>query len=287
MNACHKIKPQDLQAYVDGELTGPGKARLEEHLKICPECRALAEELSRVVRAVSEAECEGAPEGYFDDFSSRVASGIAAKSKARPGRTLWHLLGWPTVPLAAAAALALAFTASRLMMTGPAPEGPVAGREYSRALPDRQLSEAGQRPEEVPARQTPAAASARDQERPASREAIEGRPGKPTPAPPAGLMATGAAGKNEKKSVASPPPASSAADNDVMFRQQEQGAVERPADAIGSGPGSRTRDCGTLDQSPRMLRTTPVILICLPSDRPDAGPPEIGTALEISLPGGS
>lgn len=277
MNDCRKIRPEDIQAYVDRELMAPDRSVIEEHIKSCPGCRALAEELSRVERAVAEAECQEAPEGYFENFGSRVTAKIASPGKAPAGRSLWNLLGWPTVPLAAAAALALAITASRLMMTGPTPHGMTVGDEYvSRESAKRQSAETELDRKEAPAREKKSGSST-------SRAALD----IPPLVPPETASQPPSVAERSTDEIKDTTPSQAAAKTErkASCRDDRSAYMEELAEKPGPAPATLPGE-GLLESPPRLLRTTRAILICLPSDRPDASPPEIGTVLEISLPGG-
>jgi anti-sigma factor RsiW len=278
MNSCHKISPEDIQAYIDGELMAPNRSAIEEHIKSCSECRALAEELSRLERAVAEAECQEAPEEYFESFGSRVSAKIASKGRAPAGRSLWNLRGWPTVPLAAAAALALAITASRLMVTGPAPRDTVVGDEYaSREIPKRQSAETKMDPEEAPASVKKSTGftgrAARNAPAPGHPETASQPPSVAERSP------------DEIKNTA-PSQAAAKAERETSCRDDGSAYMEELAGKPRPDPATLPRERVPMESHPRLLRTTRAILICLPSDRPDASPPEIGTVLEISLPRG-
>lgn len=100
----HIIPPEELMAYLDGQLNLVRRKVVEEHLKVCPECRSLLESLEMAEREVARAEQVEAPEGYFQTFASRVANRIAGREMA-PRPRPW-LLRWGWMPAAAAAAFA-------------------------------------------------------------------------------------------------------------------------------------------------------------------------------------
>lgn len=100
----HIIPPEELMAFLDGQLNLARRKAVEEHLKTCPECRSLLESLELAEQEVARVEMVEAPEGYFATFASRVANRIARKELAPKGRP-W-LLRWGWMPAAAAAAFA-------------------------------------------------------------------------------------------------------------------------------------------------------------------------------------
>jgi len=104
---CRETQPM-LTAFHDGELHAADRARVEEHLRGCPECVALLAGLARVDRAA------GVPDpgpAYWDRFNARVMDRIAREADG-PGVTVLRPKGgWIRqqlrylVPAAAAAAL--------------------------------------------------------------------------------------------------------------------------------------------------------------------------------------
>lgn len=91
-------------AFMDGELNLIRRKAVEEHLKTCPECRAMMESLELAESEVAKAEKVEAPDGYFTSFASRVANRIAGRELATARRP-W-ILRWGWMPAAAAAAFA-------------------------------------------------------------------------------------------------------------------------------------------------------------------------------------
>ncbi|GEM_PF-2084362 len=100
----HIIAPEELMAFLDGQLDVTRRKAVEEHLKACLECRSLLESLEWAEREVAMAEKVEAPEGYYQTFASRVANRIAERELA-PRPRPW-LLRWGWLPAAAAAAFA-------------------------------------------------------------------------------------------------------------------------------------------------------------------------------------
>jgi Putative zinc-finger len=91
--------PEQLGAYLDGELEASARAAVDAHLRECAECGAHLLDLSAVDDA-ARALPLSVPEGYFDEFAPRVRSRLARKTPARWRPPVWGL--------AAAAALLLA-----------------------------------------------------------------------------------------------------------------------------------------------------------------------------------
>lgn len=95
---CPNVR-EDLVAYLDGELPALRAAELEEHLRLCPPCRALAEEHREVWRLLDHAEPVRIPDGFVSRVLLRVRG-----ARASSGAPLLRVgVSW----LAAAAVLLL------------------------------------------------------------------------------------------------------------------------------------------------------------------------------------
>ncbi len=68
-----------LSARLDGELTGEEERELEAHLKQCPRCRALAEQLSGLHGDFSALEEVQAPQGFAQGVMDRIRAGEQKK----------------------------------------------------------------------------------------------------------------------------------------------------------------------------------------------------------------
>ena len=97
-----------LTAFHDGELPAVDRARVEKHLRGCPECGALLADLARVDRAA------GVPDpgpAYWDRFNARVMDRVEREANGPKVAVLRPKSGWVRqqlrylVPAAAAAAL--------------------------------------------------------------------------------------------------------------------------------------------------------------------------------------
>ncbi|MCP2501351.1 MAG: zf-HC2 domain-containing protein [Deltaproteobacteria bacterium] len=119
-----------LTAFHDGELPADGRARVEEHLRGCPECAALLADLARVDRAA------GVPDpgpAYWDRFNARVMDRVERAANGPEGRVLRPKGGWMReqfrylVPAAAVAALVVGIVYYGGMRPGaPPPAAPPA-----------------------------------------------------------------------------------------------------------------------------------------------------------------
>jgi tetratricopeptide (TPR) repeat protein len=139
---CRKAN-EYISRSVDGELAGRQAARLERHLEACGECRALLEDLRKIVAGATELD---APEPS-DRVWRNIRTGLAAADlKPRvegislEPRSLFGL-GLPALRYAGAAALAVVLVISgvvigtRLGRQG-TPAGPEAGKKYTLAKLD-------------------------------------------------------------------------------------------------------------------------------------------------------
>jgi hypothetical protein len=154
-----------LSAYVDGELRGSDRARVEGHLKECGECARRLEELM-AVDAMARALPIDAPEAYFDTFASRVRDRLQVEGVRAPVRP-WRMPVWGW---AAAAALILAVL-TPLIVQKPRP-APTLSDDGEVAL------------QELPAVRAPAPAE--EPQAPAKLRASAGPvPAQPTTVPPA------------------------------------------------------------------------------------------------------
>lgn len=134
-----------LSGYHDGELSASDRARIDAHLRACPDCAALLESIARIDRA-SEVPDPGRE--YWDGFNRRVAERIG-KEEVRPkAPVLDHpRRGWIRrqlpylVPAAAAAAMVVAVVRHMGPATAPAPSPaartapPVSGQTKAAAPP--------------------------------------------------------------------------------------------------------------------------------------------------------
>jgi hypothetical protein len=88
-----------LGEYLDGEISAEERSAMAEHLRECPDCRLLLEELAAVDDAARSLPME-APDGYFETFVPRLRTRLRAGSRRAFRPPVWSL--------AVAAALLLA-----------------------------------------------------------------------------------------------------------------------------------------------------------------------------------
>jgi len=116
MSACNEI--QKSLPISPGDVSPEELQRITEHLKSCPECRILQEQLQALDDATAGIEIPDPGDGYWEDFAERVRQ-RAVGEKVTPvfggirRFVLRPSFGWP----AAVAALLLVFFISRAMIT--------------------------------------------------------------------------------------------------------------------------------------------------------------------------
>ncbi|HTJ43024.1 MAG TPA: zf-HC2 domain-containing protein [Kofleriaceae bacterium] len=115
MSACEHVRAE-LTAYLDGELDETSASSLRGHLRLCVECRALADQHARIVDVLAALPPPEPPPSMWDGVKARL--GAAEIEDARRSRLgLWwqrvrpHLV--PAMGLAAAAAVAAVWIAHR------------------------------------------------------------------------------------------------------------------------------------------------------------------------------
>ena len=74
-----------LSARLDGELTPEEEKTLEDHLNICPECRAVAEDLARIHLSFEDLEPVPAPENFTREVMEKIEGPKVVPLFRRPG----------------------------------------------------------------------------------------------------------------------------------------------------------------------------------------------------------
>ena len=105
----HSIEPEELMAYLDGELTEPRASETARHLAHCRDCQAAADEMQNISRALLDWEIEEAGPG--------VECAVNAAALSEPARPVWrNRMPWV---LAMAAAVIGAMVLVRVQGTHP------------------------------------------------------------------------------------------------------------------------------------------------------------------------
>jgi hypothetical protein len=110
---CESLS-EELVAYIDGEHSGPERARIESHVGTCLVCRREMERISKVNRLIG-ALPQIEPSA---DFEQRMWQRLQAEPAALPSPRRMRPALWGAPALAAAAALALAFYSSLTPVPG-------------------------------------------------------------------------------------------------------------------------------------------------------------------------
>ena len=71
MRSCQDYADR-ISAFLDGELSGPERGELMEHMAVCPNCRQYFDDLAAIREAVGEVEEVPVPEGFTRQVMDRV-----------------------------------------------------------------------------------------------------------------------------------------------------------------------------------------------------------------------
>jgi hypothetical protein len=83
-NSLHAIEPEELMAYLDGELPSERAARVAAHLEQCGDCRSWVAESGNLAERLSEWQVEPAPVGVTEHVTAAIS---AAQLKPQPAAT--------------------------------------------------------------------------------------------------------------------------------------------------------------------------------------------------------
>lgn len=196
---------EQLSAFMDGVLSAADESVVREHLRVCPSCARLLDELAAVDEAVRALPVD-APAGYFDTFAGRVRGRLEA---ARPAARTATVPRWAWA-LAAGLLLAVVtpLTLRQTPGSGSVPDEPVGPRSAARQ----------------DAAPPPAPRAA-----PLAGTAPSLAPPEPNPAPAGQEGRLAAAGP--RKGVAAGPPAQSAAAPPPKPTARQEELSKRPAPA--------------------------------------------------------
>ena len=96
----HPLDPEELNEYVDGELTLERRADVESHLAACAACQKTVRDLRGVSRGLAAWSIEAAPDAL------RASSIVSKAGVGRQWRVRW-IPSWATIPAVAAAGIVL------------------------------------------------------------------------------------------------------------------------------------------------------------------------------------
>jgi len=109
--ASHRPDPDELAAFVDGQLSGEEHQKLEAHLGACEACREVVAESLLLLEEVPETAVAAEADGAAD------VEPEGARILTHPR---WRRVAWQLAPLAAAALLVLVLWPSLAVLGGPA-----------------------------------------------------------------------------------------------------------------------------------------------------------------------
>jgi hypothetical protein len=175
---CQQIE-SELSAYLDGELSGPLLAEVEQHVAGCASCQARVGELRKIVAGVSALPKIRPSPQFLTDVRRKIARG------ERPNERTWFDTlfepVWLKVPLEAVALIAILVAVGVLTRPISRPEGPampargVAGKEAAEtAVPSTERNELPSS-SELPVESAPAAPQEMGRLEPARRDQGEYR----------------------------------------------------------------------------------------------------------------
>jgi hypothetical protein len=216
-----------LTAFHDGELPAADRARVEEHLRGCPECGALLADLARADRSA------GVPDpgpAYWDRFNARVMERLDREADGPGAAILRPKHGWMRqqlrylVPAAAAAALVVVVVRyGGMRPVAPAPAVPPAVSEPAAPVSAEQRI----------AKAEPGPRAAKKAESPAVSRRV------PPPATANERLATVTREERDRLADRSPPGGSEEASRDRAAAPAAIGVPSPPVNAAdGMPPGS-------------------------------------------------
>lgn len=277
-----------LTAFHDGEMPAADRAKVEEHLRGCPECAARLADLARVDRAA------GVPDpgpAYWDRFNARVMERVEREADGPKVTVLRPKDGWVRQQLRylvpAAAAVALVVGIVRYSGTRPDSPGPTvppvvsvpaapdpAGERMAKGEPASRATKKAEGTA-VPRRAPPpiladeqfAAATREEQDRPGDRSVspqatYRGTPPGSQPVPAPDGMAAGMQAERKKMAEATAP-----------ITEQQAAARARSGSGVGiakvTSSGSPCELARTLAERKRFREAEDAQRACLAEDLPE------------------
>ncbi len=83
----HSVAPEDIMAFLDGELSGPEARSVSAHLKDCTQCALVAEQFRATSEMLSRWDVDAAPAALEDSIEDFAAETAAHRAAVKAGRT--------------------------------------------------------------------------------------------------------------------------------------------------------------------------------------------------------
>ena len=278
-----------LTAFHDGELPAAERARVEEHLRGCPECVALLADLARVDQAA------GVPDpgpAYWDRFNARVMDRVEREADGPRVTVLRPKGGWMRqqlrylVPAAAAAALVVMVVRYGGMdSVAPTPAAPPPDRHKSETkrslIRGRAAGAAGMPPvpPPVPAKERFDTVTREERDRLADRSVAggDGEASRDRAAAPAAVSVPSPPPMAFRSAPAGSPPVT-AADGMTQGSQAERKKMERAAAPMAEQQGAgKAESASGMNMAKDQSAETPAE-VSLGKTRSKAGPSPLASA---------
>src|SRR5580704_1473950 len=111
-STTHCVAPEDIMAFLDGELPASEVQTVSAHLEDCAQCAIAAEQFRATSRILSRWDVPGVPVELEDSVRKLAAKATAHRAVVKSGSTgfrRWRLLGIGSGAVAVAALLLLVF----------------------------------------------------------------------------------------------------------------------------------------------------------------------------------
>ena len=111
----HPVKPEELMAYLDGELPGAQATASAEHLSLCRECHEVAADLQGVSRRLMSWQVEVPEQGMKPGLAAALKDWETRRKSVPVVRKSW-LRRWPWAVALAGSCLVLLLVSSPKML---------------------------------------------------------------------------------------------------------------------------------------------------------------------------
>jgi hypothetical protein len=148
MTTTHCVAPEDIMAFLDGELSTVEAQTVSAHLKDCTQCAMVAEQFRATSQLLSRWEVEAAPGALEDSVKGLAGKAAAHRGAVKSGRTGFGRRRLLVVGSGAVAVMALLVVAVFFRPSGPHSSGElVLADKISGGYTQPQLSERMRQPE--------------------------------------------------------------------------------------------------------------------------------------------